>query len=58
MERLCFSEILVSAYESTWRHNPEEQHRESFCPVSSERVIMELVVVSDLLSKAAKEEGL
>jgi hypothetical protein len=27
MERVCFSEMLVSAYKSTRRHNPEEQHR-------------------------------
>jgi hypothetical protein len=27
MEIVCFSETLVSAYESTQRQNPEEQHR-------------------------------
>jgi hypothetical protein len=26
METLCFSETLVSTYESTRRHNPEEQN--------------------------------
>jgi hypothetical protein len=26
MEAVCFSETLVSTYESTWHHNPEEQH--------------------------------
>jgi hypothetical protein len=25
MEAVCFSEMVVSAYESTWRRNPEEQ---------------------------------
>jgi hypothetical protein len=27
METTCFSETLVSTYESTRRHNPEQQHR-------------------------------
>jgi hypothetical protein len=27
METVSFSETLVSTYFSTWRHNPEEQHR-------------------------------
>jgi hypothetical protein len=27
MEGVCYSETLVSTYESTRRHNPEEQHR-------------------------------
>jgi hypothetical protein len=27
MGAVCFSEMLVSIYESTRRHNPEEQHR-------------------------------
>jgi hypothetical protein len=27
METACFSETLVSTYESTGRHNPEEQRR-------------------------------
>jgi hypothetical protein len=27
METVCSSETLVSTYESTWRHNPEEQHQ-------------------------------
>jgi hypothetical protein len=27
METVCFSEMLVSAYESTRRHNPEEERR-------------------------------
>jgi hypothetical protein len=27
METVCFSETLLSTYESTRRHNPEEQHR-------------------------------
>jgi hypothetical protein len=27
METLCFSEMLVSTYKSTRRHNPEDQHR-------------------------------
>jgi hypothetical protein len=26
METVCFSETLVSTYESTRRHNPEQQH--------------------------------
>jgi hypothetical protein len=26
MVTVCFSKILLSTYESTWRHNPEEQH--------------------------------
>jgi hypothetical protein len=29
METVCFSETLVFIYESTRRHNPEEQHRQS-----------------------------
>jgi hypothetical protein len=32
METLCFFETLVSTYESTRRHNPEQQHRQ---PVST-----------------------
>jgi hypothetical protein len=28
METVCFSETLVSTYESTRRNNPEEQHRQ------------------------------
>jgi hypothetical protein len=27
METLCFSEMIVSTYESTLRHSPEKQHR-------------------------------
>jgi hypothetical protein len=27
METVCFSETLVSIYESTRRNNPEQQHR-------------------------------
>jgi hypothetical protein len=27
METVCFSKTLISAYESTWRHDPEEQYR-------------------------------
>jgi hypothetical protein len=27
MATVCFSETLVSTYESTRRHNPQEQHR-------------------------------
>jgi hypothetical protein len=27
METVCFSDALVSTYESTRRHNPEEVHR-------------------------------
>jgi hypothetical protein len=27
MEIVYFSETLVSTYESTWRRNPEQQHR-------------------------------
>jgi hypothetical protein len=28
VETLCFSEMLVSAYKSTWRYNPEDQRRQ------------------------------
>jgi hypothetical protein len=27
METVCFSETVISTYESTWRQNPEQQHR-------------------------------
>jgi hypothetical protein len=27
METVCFSEIPISSYESTRRHDPEKQHR-------------------------------
>jgi hypothetical protein len=30
VETVCFSETLVSTYDSIRRHNPEEQHQESF----------------------------
>jgi hypothetical protein len=33
METVCFSETLVSTYEST-RHNPEDQHRQFFFSIS------------------------
>jgi hypothetical protein len=28
MEALCLSEMVVSTYKSTWRYNPEVQHRQ------------------------------
>jgi hypothetical protein len=28
METICFSETMVPTYESTRRHNPEEEHRQ------------------------------
>jgi hypothetical protein len=27
VEKVCFSETMVSTYESIWRHNPEAQRR-------------------------------
>jgi hypothetical protein len=31
METVCFSETLISTYESTRRHNPEDEHCQSSC---------------------------
>jgi hypothetical protein len=31
METVCSSEMLVSTYESTWHHNPEQQNRHLHC---------------------------
>jgi hypothetical protein len=52
MEAVCFSDALVSAYKSTWRHSPGNHHRHLLCREDLPVAEMKELLLKGMQSKA------